>query len=53
MKRGKIIEGIEPSVRCVQEIIAVDAAIRRYETNVAIPSVLSLSYGDDTIIAAE
>ena len=31
----------------------VDAAIRRYETNVAIPSVLSLSYGDDTIIATE
>ena len=33
--------------------VDVDAAIRRYETNVAIPSVLSLSYGDDPIIAAE
>ena len=31
----------------------VDTAMRWYETNVAIPSALSLSYGDDTIIAAE
>ena len=32
---------------------SVDKAIQRYEATVAIPSVLSLSYGDDTIIAME